>query len=59
MRLRSMFATVAGALRRVWERRGRHAARTADRLGQGKAQRDSIADTAGTRPPPTFPGQFR
>ncbi|HEX5506484.1 MAG TPA: hypothetical protein VFW96_27955 [Thermomicrobiales bacterium] len=59
MALRNRISSVTRALRKVWARGGCDAARVTEAQRKGKAQRDTITDTAGTSPPPTFPGKFR
>lgn len=59
MALRNRFGSVGRALRKVWGRRASDAARATEAQRKGKAQWDTIVDTAGTSPPPTFPGKFR
>lgn len=59
MALRDRFSSVTRAVRKVWGRKGSDAARVTEAQRKGKAQRDTLTDTAGTSPPPTFPGKFR
>jgi hypothetical protein len=59
MALRNRFGSVGRALRKVWGRKGGDDARVTEAQREGKAQRDTITGTAGTAPPPIFPGTFR
>jgi hypothetical protein len=59
MTLRSTLAAVGRALRRTRTRRGTRTSHTAEEVDKGQAQRETIVSTLGTKPPPTFPGQFR
>lgn len=59
MPLRDRFSSTGRALRKVRGRKGGDAARVAEAQRKGEAQRDTIVETAGTSPPPTFPGKFR